>query len=218
MHKQGSKNNNTKANRVINELLDGNRRFIENKLLAKKPSVAEIKKLTVAQKPVAAIIACSDSRVSPEIICDQSLGRLFINRNAGNVINDDVLASLEVAVHALAVPLIIVMGHTGCSAVMSSIDFKGADGKILRYLHRLRKKILQTNIFFCNSLGCLKSKTVSFSKYTKNLDDAVLYNIRYSVGEVLKTKYMSSLVKSGKLKIVGAVYDIKTNKLQFLNE
>jgi carbonic anhydrase len=105
---------------AINELRNGNRRFVNSHRTRSTDTDHddELRLLTAkAQHPFVAVLACSDSRVCPEFIFDQRVGSIFEIRNAGNVVDEDVLASLEYAVEHLNVPLILVLGHKGCGAI-----------------------------------------------------------------------------------------------------
>lgn len=106
---------------AIERLRAGNRRFISN-LSKTVPSQARRASLVDGQAPFAIVLACADSRVPPELVFDHGLGELFVVRVAGNVCSPATLASIEYAVSALDVPLIVVLGHTKCGAVKATID------------------------------------------------------------------------------------------------
>jgi len=120
------------------ELLDGNERFRAGKPLHATYTHEDLTALWVEQTPIAAVVACSDSRIDPAIVLDQPLGRLFVSRVPGNVVSDSVRWMIEMAVESLNVPIVVVMAHTGCLAVKGSFDptYEG-QGAPLRYLvHR----------------------------------------------------------------------------------
>jgi len=126
------------ARRAWEELLEGNRRFREGKPRHATYSPEDLASLFQEQKPIAAVIACSDSRVDPAIVFDQPLGGIFVSRVPGNVVSDSVRWMVEMAVGALNVPIVVAMAHTGCLAVQASFDpvYEG-QGAPLRYLvHR----------------------------------------------------------------------------------
>lgn len=105
---------------VLDELKAGNQRFIKSQRTRSTETRADgerRKELARDQKPIVAVLGCADSRVPPELIFDQGLGRIFDVRNAGNVVDGDVLGSLEYAVEHLHVPVVLVLGHKGCGAV-----------------------------------------------------------------------------------------------------
>jgi carbonic anhydrase len=110
---------------ALDELKAGNQRFVKSQRTRSTDTRADAdrrKELTKGQHPIAAILTCADSRVVPEFIFDQGPGRIFDTRNAGNVVGEDVLGSLEYAVEHLHVPVVVVMGHKGCGAVAAVAD------------------------------------------------------------------------------------------------
>lgn len=107
---------------VWREMVRGNGRFVAGEPLHPRQDVEHREKLAEAQAPHAALFGCSDSRLAAEIIFDKGLGDLFVVRNAGQVISDSVVGSLEYAVAVLKVPLILVLGHDECGAVRAAID------------------------------------------------------------------------------------------------
>ncbi|GAA1963461.1 carbonic anhydrase [Microbacterium aquimaris] len=113
--------------RAWTDMAAGNRRFVAGEPHHPRQDVERRHELAAAQKPVAALFGCSDSRLSAEIIFDQGLGDLFVVRNAGQVISDSVVGSLEYAVAVLEVPLIVVLGHDACGAVRAAMDSTAVD-------------------------------------------------------------------------------------------
>lgn len=105
------------AEKSLAILLEGNERFRTGASRQQHYNSDYLTPLAESQKPIAAVIACSDSRVSPEIVFDQGLGSIFVSRVPGNVASDSAKWMLEIAVTELKIPLVIVMGHTGCLAV-----------------------------------------------------------------------------------------------------
>ena len=101
-------------------LLDGNRRFVEDRLERPHADGTRRRELVGGQKPLAAVLGCSDSRVPPELVFDQGLGDLFVVRSAGQLADDSNLGSLEFAVAVLGVRLIVVLGHEDCGAVSAA--------------------------------------------------------------------------------------------------
>jgi carbonic anhydrase len=112
---------------VWREMVRGNERFVAGEPMHPRQDVEEREKLADGQAPHAALFGCSDSRLAAEIIFDKGLGDLFVVRNAGQVISDSVIGSLEYAVAVLDVPLILVLGHDACGAVAAAIDQAGDD-------------------------------------------------------------------------------------------
>jgi len=110
----------TDAQQALRLLREGNARYLANRLSDKSAYADERKALSGGQFPFAVVLCCSDSRVAPEIFFDQQLGDLFVIRNAGNVVDDVVLASVEYAVEGLHCPLVVVCGHSSCGAVTAA--------------------------------------------------------------------------------------------------
>jgi carbonic anhydrase len=113
------------------EMQRGNERFVNGEPLHPRQDVERRQEVVAAQFPHAALFGCSDSRLSAEIIFDKGLGDLFVVRNAGQVISDSVIGSLEYAVGVLKVPLIVVLGHDSCGAVAAAIESVGPDAPVL---------------------------------------------------------------------------------------
>jgi len=114
--------NNPAAQRALEALIEGNRRFAEGACLHPRHDPARRSEVSGGQHPLAAVVACSDSRVGPEIVFDQGLGDLFVVRTAGNVLDEAGIGSLEYAAEHLGVPLIVVMGHSRCGAIEAVIE------------------------------------------------------------------------------------------------
>ena len=113
------------------EMARGNERFVAGSPLHPRQDVERREELASAQAPHAALFGCSDSRLAAEIIFDKGLGDLFVVRNAGQVISDSVIGSLEYAVAVLEVPLIVVLAHDACGAVRAAIDLDAPDARPL---------------------------------------------------------------------------------------
>jgi carbonic anhydrase len=117
--------------KVWSEMVRGNDRFIAGTPRHPRQDVERRNELAEQQNPDAAVFGCSDSRLAAEIIFDKGLGDLFVVRNAGQVVSDSVLGSLEYAVEVLGVPLILVLGHDACGAVLAAIDSQNATPAVL---------------------------------------------------------------------------------------
>ncbi len=128
------------AKEVLDQLLEGNRRFAGSSLLHPHQDTARRSECSTGQKPVAAVLGCADSRVPPEVLFDCGIGDLFIIRNAGTVLDDSSVASIEYAVDHLKVPLLMVLGHTSCGAVTAAVKGVEAPGALGRVLGSIRGK------------------------------------------------------------------------------
>jgi len=186
---------------ALERLKEGNRRFVANTSKRRDWS-AHVVATASGQFPFAAVLGCMDSRAPIEIVFDQGIGDVFGIRVAGNVINEDELGSLEYAVK-VGTKLIVVLGHTSCGAVKGAID-----GVQLGNLTGLLTKIHPA----VAAAGCNNSK-----------DDACVtkvaeMNVRQAVREIReKSPDLAHYLDDGKVKLVGAMYDIATGKVTFLD-
>ena len=127
----------TDAEQALAYLKEGNARFVANELSA-KDNYADVRKtLAGGQQPYAIVLCCADSRVAPEIYFDQKLGDIFVIRNAGNVVDDIVLGSIEYGAEHLGSPLVVVLGHTSCGACTAAVQ----GGDVPRNIGEIMKKI-----------------------------------------------------------------------------
>lgn len=116
---------------ALDELMAGNRRFVEERMVSFAEDLAILKQDTAEkQEPFAAVLACADSRVPVELVFDQSIGHVFVTRVAGNVASSDVIASLEYGAAVLRTKVILVLGHSNCGAVKAAIAGKAVPGQI----------------------------------------------------------------------------------------
>jgi carbonic anhydrase len=184
------------ANTALKRLLDGNKRFIQQKRQHPDQSLARLKLVAKAQYPFAAILGCADSRVPTELIFDQGIGNLFVVRVAGNVATDMAIASLEYATSILGCQLIVVLGHRRCGAVAAAIKNEALPGKLGLIVENIKPAIATVNL--------------TTGDITEN---AVTANIQYQAELLRKSTILKPLVGEEKLKIVGAIYDLDTGKI-----
>lgn len=185
----------------------GNQRFAEGKAIAhawQKGNVAKTGAL--GQAPSVAVLTCSDSRTPAELIFDMGVGDLFVCRNAGGFDTPEVNATFEYGVAALGVHTILVLGHTKCGAVTATLEGKPVPGNI-----SLLTKALQPGI---------KKIHQEHSDLSKEgqLNHAVEALTRYQMIEVIQNSELLQKAKAdGKLQVMGAVYDVETGRVRFLN-
>ncbi len=154
------------------------------------------------QQPVAAVIACSDSREPVEYIFDQPLGGVFVIRTAGNTAGFQTMGSVQYAVHHLHTPLVIVMGHTACGAVHAAVSGAKEGGALSELLAPL--------------LAIAGRDEMKNSANAQR--DVELANVRETMATLLKTDdYLRKNVESGKVKLLGAVYNIETGEVSWLD-
>ena len=190
-------------------LKEGNERFVEMKLTY--PNQSADRRDAVAsegQMPFAAVLACSDSRVPVELIFDRGIGDIFVIRVAGNVaMNPDVIGSAEYAAEHLDIPLIVVLGHTGCGAVKAAISGPPLEGS----LHAIQMQIEPVAAQVKKEHPDLKGDELTTA--------VVKANVLQVKQDLLASSHeIESLVAKGKLKIAAAVYDMKTGMVEWIDE
>ena len=185
---------------VYELLVEGNKRFINN-LKSDRDHLEMINETREGQYPFAVILSCMDSRTSAELIFDQGLGDLFSIRVAGNIVNNDILASIEYAVKYVGSKVLMVLGHTECGAIKSAkAGIK--DGHITALLDRIRPSI---------SKAMLKDEDVHMFN-----DNAAYANVENSLEEILtRSEIVNELFKKGEIGIIGGVYNIETGQVDF---
>lgn len=188
----------------IAKLMAGNKRFLEEKSIHPHQNKKSVLENQNSQHPFAVIITCSDSRVAPEILFDQGIGDLFVIRNAGNLISDIDMGSIEYAVEHLHAKLIVVLGHTECGAIKAYIGDKNNDYK---KHHNHIDDIVET---IANEQE--EKQEEKLHKKEKNLLGCINANIKHST----KTIASSPIIKEHKTQIVAMRYDVHTGKIVFL--
>lgn len=188
------------ADEVLARLMEGNRRFAEGKLVHPHQTVDRRAQVAQGQKPVATVLTCSDSRVSPELYFDQGLGDLFVIRNAGNILDDHVLGSIEYAVEHLGSPLIIIVGHEKCGAVAATV----AGGHAPGHIHSIVESIQPAVAASSNEAG-------------DKVENAVRANARHMAASLAKSEpLIDAATRTGKVKIIAARYDLGTGRIEIL--
>ena len=189
---------------ALKRLMDGNARYAANTPNERDFSSGRATRVQ-GQYPIAQILSCSDSRVSPELLFDQGPGDLFVMRVAGNIVNPDLLASIEYGAQFLGAPLIVVLGHSGCGAVDAAI-------KVLK-----SKAVLPGHL--PDLIAAIKPAVIVAEKtQTGNLlDNAVAENVRRQVARLKNSPPIVQKLYAGKkVEIVGAVYDLATGKIALI--
>jgi carbonic anhydrase len=179
----------------------GNARFVTGEPAHPRQDVERRHGLTGGQRPIAALFGCSDSRLAAEIIFDKGLGDLFVVRNAGQVISDSVIGSLEYAVAVLDVPLIVVLGHDECGAVRAAIDSTGMDAPTLpAHIWRLIAPIVP-------AVRRVLRTDAGSTPATVDAERVGHEHLRDTVAELLNSSdVISGAVAAKRLAIVGANY------------
>jgi carbonic anhydrase len=187
---------------ALERLLIGNRRYVALRQLHPRQSATHRQTLVEGQHPFAAILSCSDSRVPSELIFDQGLGDLFIVRTAGHAVGALVLASLEYAVFALHVPLIMVLGHAQCGAVKAVMSAQTLPGHLPQLAESLRPALAAIDPASEDALDQAVRASARFTAHYLTTESAVLH----------------AAVDENYLKIVPAYYDLSTGGVQILED
>ncbi len=194
-------------NKAIELLKEGNQRFVDSNM-ASRDLLDQVNDTASGQYPFATVLSCIDSRVSAELIFDQGVGDVFSARVAGNIVNEDLLGSIEFACKLAGTKVLVILGHTACGAV------KGAcDGAKLGNLTILLDKIMP-------AVHAVSQPSDPRQRNSKNIDfvnDVAVKNVHMTIEN---TRNMSPVLKemedNGEIKIVGAMYDINNGKVTFL--
>lgn len=179
---------------ALHALLAGNQRMVANQPISIEHDLTVLREHTVdKQEPFAGVLACADSRVPVELVFDQTIGRLFVTRVAGNMMTPEVIASLEYGVVVLGIKALLVLGHSGCGAVKAAMKANAAPGQISVLYQYLQPGVARSG---------------------GNIDKAIEANARIQA-ELLCTSspVIRDAIKAGELKVEAAVYDLATGKV-----
>ncbi len=192
---------------ALNLLKEGNARFIFN-LSANRNLLQQVNDTRNGQWPFATILSCIDSRTSAELLFDQGLGDIFSVRIAGNIVNTDILGSMEFACKIAQSKLIVVLGHSKCGAVKGACDHVEM-GNLTELLSKLQPAVYQEK-------ETIENRNSSNAVFVENV--AVL-NVKRSVKALLERSYiLEQMVENGEIGIVGAMYNVETGKVEFLRD
>jgi len=189
---------------ALDILKEGNGRFVNN-IKTHRNLLEQVNETKSGQFPFAAILSCIDSRTSAELIFDQGLGDVFSIRIAGNILNDDILGSMEFACKIAGSKLIVVLGHTKCGAIEGACDHIEL-GHITTLLNKVKPAIE------------IEKETTSDrnSKNKKFVENVTVNNVNLTVQKVKEqSPLLREMEQSGKIKIIGGLYDLETGIVRF---
>jgi carbonic anhydrase len=190
---------------VIEELKKGNERFRSGKM-ARRDYLAEKRSSAAGQYPAAAVLGCVDSRVPAEIIFDVGIGDTFNGRVAGNVVNDDLLGSMEFACAVSGAKLVLVLGHSACGAIKGAID-DVVLGNLTGLLARIKPAIPETKFD-----GQKSSKNPAY------VNAVARTNVKLAIGNIRqRSSVLADMEKKGSIQITGAMYDLATGEVDFVS-
>lgn len=196
---------NVPADEALRRLIAGNERFVSGEVSFSGLQKESLLEMAAGQRPFATILGCSDSRVPPELVFDAGMGELFVIRVAGNVVSDEIAGTLQYAGSHLGTQLFVVLGHEGCGAVGAALKTRD-EGQLLRS----RIQLLVERI-----LPGLPQFDPELSPEAR-LAQAVESNVRWTVQQILETPEGRARLAEGRLKLVGAIYEIETGHVRFL--
>lgn len=187
-------------------LIEGNRAFLAGEQTSVLTGNQRRLGLARGQQPFAAYVSCSDSRVPPELLFGRGLGELFIIRNAGNTVDTVALGSIEYAVAVLNVPLVVVMGHESCGAVAAAASVVTDNATFPGVIGRMIEPIIPAVLSVHRHEGDL-------------VDNSIRANVRRQVGQLRNATdpLLQGPLSSGRLKIVGAYYDLDRGEVDFFD-
>jgi carbonic anhydrase len=183
---------------ALKTLMDGNRRFVEQKLGFYQQDLAILKQKTAEkQEPFASVLSCADSRVPVELAFDQSIGQVFVNRVAGNIATTEIIASIEYGAAVLGTKVIMVLAHGNCGAVKATIEGKAVPGQISSLYRFIRPAVNQAG-----------TELLPATKANAKIQAQLLRE---------SSPVLGSLIKEGKLTIVAAFYDVQNGEVTLLS-
>jgi carbonic anhydrase len=182
---------------ALQRLMEGNDRFVRSQLTSLRDDLAALRTATVSkQEPFAAVLSCADSRVPVELVFDQSIGRLFVTRVAGNMASPEVIASLEYGAEVLGARVIMVLGHEGCGAVAAALAGKPEPGQISALFAPLRAAVERAGpdpVAVCQANARIQADILSTA-----------------------SPVLADLIEHGSLKVVSGYYALATGKVSLL--
>ena len=195
--------------RALELLKEGNQRFVSN-LKVNRNLLQQANDTREGQWPFAVILSCIDSRTSAELIFDQGLGDIFSIRIAGNVVNTDIVGSLEFACKVAGSKLIVVMGHTHCGAIKGACDHIEM-GSLTELLSKIQPAVYEETT--------IMEAAKRNSKNTEFVENVTELNIRRSVKTIINRSYiLEQMIENGQIAIVGAKHNLETGVVDFYDD
>lgn len=193
--------------KALQFLQEGNDRFINN-LKAHRDLLEQVNETRDGQWPFATILSCIDSRTSAELIFDQGLGDIFSVRIAGNIVNTDILGSMEFACKVAGSKLIVVLGHSKCGAVKGACDHVKL-GNLTELLSKIQPAVYEESTI-------TEDRTSSNSAFVENVSEI---NVKRNVKNIIERSFvLEQMVENGEIGIVGAMHDIETGLVTFYDD
>ncbi len=191
--------------KVTSILKAGNARFVKN-LKEQRNLKEQVGETSGGQYPYAVVLSCIDSRVPVELVFDQGIGDIFSTRVAGNIINEDVLGSIEYSCKVAGSKVVLVLGHTKCGAVTAAC--KGVElGNITALLSKINPAVAKVR----------KSRKIKAEMTASDIEETSIVNVKLSIARMKKeSPILAKMAKKGEIDIIGGIYSVKTGKVTFL--
>lgn len=190
---------------AIEVLRKGNERFVNN-LKANRNLLQQVNETSDGQHPLAIILSCIDSRTSAELTFDQGLGDIFSCRIAGNVLNDDILGSMEFACKVVGVKAVVVLGHSRCGAIKGACDGVKL-GKLTSLLHKIEEAMV------------LETETVDSDRNSNNaafVERVAELNVMLVKRQIMeRSPVLAQMVEDGEIALLGGMYDVESGAVEF---
>ncbi|UII77855.1 carbonic anhydrase [Flagellimonas sp. HMM57] len=194
-------------NKAWELLKEGNKRFIEKKQ-ADRDLLTQVTETALGQYPFATILSCIDSRVSSELIFDQGIGDIFSARVAGNIVNEDILGSMEFACKLAGTKIIVVLGHTSCGAVKGACD-DAKMGNLTVLLSKIKPAV--------DGVIEPKDQTLRNSKNIDFVNSVAEKNVTLTIGNIRRqSPVLKEMEENGEIIIVGGMYNISNGEVTYL--
>jgi carbonic anhydrase len=188
-------------------LKEGNKRFVNN-LKINRNLLEQANETSDGQHPFAIVLSCIDSRTSAELIFDQGLGDIFSVRIAGNVINEDILGSMEFACKVAGSKIIVVLGHTKCGAVKGACDHVEM-GNLTVLLNKIRPAVDEEKTTTSN-------RTSSNNEFVENV---AAINVKRTAKAIMqRSPILKEMIEKGEIGLAGGMYDVANGEVQFYND
>jgi carbonic anhydrase len=182
---------------ALTQLMDGNKRFTSGRVTLLEQNLATLRRSVIdKQEPFAAVLSCADSRVPVELVFDQSIGRIFVARLAGNVVTPEIIGSLEYGAAVLGTKVILVLGHSSCGAVKATIQAEEVPGQISTLFPHIQPAVQQAG-----------SDLAAVTKANARIQARLLREA---------STVISGLAKENKVKVVAGYYDLSTGAVELL--
>ncbi|TFF37097.1 carbonic anhydrase family protein [Mucilaginibacter psychrotolerans] len=202
-HSKETQSNLTPAS-ALQILKDGNQRFINN-LKANRNLLQQVNETSTGQFPFATILSCIDSRTSAELIFDQGLGDIFSIRIAGNILNEDILGSMEFATKVVGTKIIMVLGHTKCGAIVGACNHVEM-GNLTTLLNKIQPALV-------NEKTVTEERNGSNPEFVNKVTDI---HVNLTIDRIRReSPIVAALEQEGSIKIVGGLYDVETGLVTF---